>query len=208
MTPAEAFLLLPFFEDQGLLPPQTFLEELYNFPSPDFQNLAGGTLFPSMSTLKFVGAGAGTSNLGWDLLASKSKILMILSAQRFRANDIGIFFTDTLPAAGEIPDGSYLITTAIGLYVIFKKAGGVFTQLASLNTIDNGSPTLDSGLAFYYDSATNRLIVFIRTSSSECWFPVLDITDASFATMRYAGLRFFGAQTWFNNTPFAIYTAP
>jgi hypothetical protein len=203
--PNEQQLGLAFFRKQGLLPDEIFLEGLYDFPTPDFQNLAGGTLTPSMASLKFVGAAVGASNFGWDLLASKSKILMIFHSQRSRAGDTGIFFTDTLPAAAEIPDGSYIVDTAIGLYVLLKRAAGSFVELSRNSVIDNGTPTLDSGFAFYYDSVTNRLIAFIRTSP-ECWFPVIDTTDASFATMRYVGIRFNGSTTWYNNCPITIRT--
>ena len=202
---ADAMIIKPFFAAQGLLPPSTFLEDLFTITAPTFQNLAGGTLTPSMSTLKYVAAANVPANFGWDIGSEKSTILMLFHFQRFRSSDTAIFFTDTLPAAAEIPDGSYLVDTAIGLYILYKKAGGVFTPLVTVNTIDNGTPTLDSGMALYYDDATDRLVVFIRTSP-ECWFPIIDTTDASFTTMRYAGIRFNGGQTWFINTPFAIYT--
>lgn len=205
--PAEQQLALGFFRKHGLLPDDVLLEELYNFPAPDFQNLAGGALTISMTTGKFVGAAVGASNFGWDLLAEKSRVLMMLHLQRFRSNDVAIFFTDTLPAAAEIPDGSYLIDTQGGAYVLLKRSGGTFTPLVTVTAIDNGSPTLDSGLALFYDDATNRLVVFVRTSP-ECWFPIIDTTDASFTTMRYVGLRFVGSVTQFNNCPISIRTAP
>ena len=202
---ADAMIIRPFFSAQGLLPPSTFLEDLFTITAPTFQNLAGGTLTPSMSTLKYVPAAAVPANFGWDIGSEKSTILMLLHLQRFRSNDIIMFFTDTLPAAGEIPDGSYLVDTQGGTYVLYKRAGGVFTPLVTVNTIDNGTPTLDSGLSLYYDDATDRLVVFIRTSP-ECWFPIIDTTDASFTTMRYVGIRFNGGNTCFSNTPLAVYT--
>lgn len=208
ITMAQALLAKSFFSAQGLLPSETFLEELFTFPAPDFQNLAGGALTRSMSTGKFVGAAVTASNFGWDIGSEKSKILMMFHAQRIRSNNIDIFFADTLPAAGEVPDGSYLFDTAVGQYALYKRSGGAFALVSSvLAAIDNGTPTLDSGLALYYDAVTHRLVAFIRTSP-EVWFPILDVTDASFTTMRYAGIRFVGAQTWFNNTPLAIYTEP
>jgi hypothetical protein len=213
--PIENSTLRGFFRKQGFLPAEVVKEELYNYPAPDFSNLNGGTLDRSMSRIKFTPGGVGAAaNWGWDSGGEKSKLLAIMSLSRVKNAGIGIFFADSLPAASEIPDGSYLFNVQANTpdFEIFKKAGGGFTSLGSQTSViptdSFGAPSF--GLAFYYDDATNRLIAFLRMGS-EAWWPIIDITDASFTTMRYIGIRNGAAsatQIVWSGVPLEIYAAP
>ncbi len=207
---ADYMLLKDFFDQQGLLPPTTLIEELYDYPARDFSNLNGGTLAINMSRGKFTPAVNSVANWGWDIGSLKGTILCLIGMARVRNSDLGIFIGSAAPGATEIADGSYLADFAAGGISIYKYTGGTFTQLgtdASIGPPDTtGSPSF--ALGFYYDDATNRLIAFARVGS-ECWFPVVDLTDSSFTTMRYVGIRIgpVGAPIYWSGTPIAIYTS-
>jgi hypothetical protein len=184
---------LAFFDHNGFLPAAQSLSSLYDFPTPDFTNDNGGTRSLSMSRMRFLCGSGAVGNYGWDLGAAKTKILAIFGALRGRNASIGVFFSSTLPAAGEIPDGCYLfnLNSSGSRLDIYKRASGSFgTALANDLTWGPGD-TVDepsTGVACYYDDSTDRLILFVRTNGG-MWAPVVDVTDSSFTTMRYIGIR-------------------
>lgn len=211
-------LIKAFFTEQSLLPANTYKEAYYTFPAADFSNLGtGGAFDRSMSRGKFTALTAGgISNIGWDMGAAKSQILMLthMRTQGSSGHGQGLYLSPTLPAAAEIPDNSYLLYIDVtgGEYAIYKKVGGVYTKLGSVVTIipptANDYRVYSIGVAFYYDDSSNRLICFVR-HGSECWFPVIDFTDTTFTTFRYCGYRNnTGANvvTWLL-CPFGIYNA-
>jgi hypothetical protein len=210
LSQADILLTKQFFSAHGFLPPNIVLENLYDYPPPDFANDNGGTRSLSMSRMKFSCANNATSNFGWDMGSLKGEMLAIFGMTRSRDGGMGLFFSSVLPAAAEIPDGSYTTIMDFGNFNIFKKAGGVLTSLGQEPTWgpgnDNAEPS--TGVAFYYNSSTNRLIMFVRSNES-VWAPVVDVTDVSFSTMRYAGLRFgaVGTPAMWSGCPVAIYSS-
>lgn len=213
----DSMLLKSFFTAQGLLPASTFLEELYTYPDPPIKNLAGGTLARSMSRAKFSPAGVGPVNWGWDLGSSKGEILIVSGMNRLSPAPVGnvsLFVTDTLPAAAELSNGSYIaFASAGGEYAIYKRAAGTYALVASsapeaIIIPPVGADTESFAFALYYKASTNRLIIFVR-HGSECWIPAVDTTDATFGTMRYVGVRpnwASGTPPQWSGTPLAIYS--
>ena len=208
VTMADMLLDKPFFSANSLLPSSTFKEELYTWPAADFSNLNGGSSTLSMSRTRLVTA--NPQNFGWDIGSLKSTILCIIGGVRTRTSSIGVGFSDTLPSASELPDGSYLFNFEGSgpATTIYKRSGGAYTSLATdtgitaANTISQ--PT--TGLAFYYDDSSNRLLGFLRYGVEQ-WIKVIDITDTSFTTMRYVSIRSFGVATvMWAICPMAIYT--
>lgn len=203
----ETMMYKSFFTANNLMPSTTFKEELNTFPTPDFQNLNGGTFAISMSRAKMVVSG-NPANFGWDLGAAKSTILQIGVGMRPRGFGMGFFLSSTLPNAGEIPNNSYVWVWEVNVAraAIYKiTAGPTYTLLGSESGVD-ASLVANSGMAAYYDDATNRLI-FLARGGSEQWFPVVDITDTSFTTFRYCGYRWGAgsALNFFTTTPMGIY---
>lgn len=211
ITLAEDLLLKSFFAHNGFLLNGTFTtfkEEVYDYPTPDYQNLGGGSLTKSMSQELYVSPGTTQANWGWNLGAAKGKILAIITG-RPQINGFGIGLSSSLPSAAELPVGSYYATFNHSEFSLYKIVAGPSTVLLStITTLLNGSsyasPTFS--LAFYYDDATDRLIVFARVGP-EMWFPVLDITDSSFTTFQYVSVRLqnFGVVTQRILIPLGIY---
>jgi hypothetical protein len=197
---AESLLLKSFFTHNSLLPATVTHEETNDFPVADFSNIGGGAFVRSMSRGRLAPAGAGPLNIGWDMGAAKNTVLLTTMMRVGTVSGNGLFICSTLPSTGEIPDGSFLLfVDGNGAqYQLYKRASGTFTALATEAGI--GPPIGPQGasieVGMYYDNSTHRLIAFVR-QGPEQWFPIMDITDSSFTTMRYAGVRF----NWNSGTP-------
>jgi hypothetical protein len=204
---ADAMLLKSFFTAYGIMPANTFHEDLFAYPAPDFSNLNGGSLVQSASLQTFNGVGS-PANWGYDLLASKSKILAICGMSRqIGPTGTGIFLSNTLAGTPTTPDGYLMWFDAIvPIFQLYKIVAGVLSSLASYSVVapPNTSTSPSVAIAFYYDDATDKLIAFARFGS-ECWFPIINITDATFTVFRYVGIRTFGGTPTIYGTPFAIY---
>jgi hypothetical protein len=188
---ADVLLLKSFFSGQSLLPSTTIREDLFTWPSTNFQNLNGGTYSASMSRVRFSGSSA-PANWGWDMGAEYSKVLFIVGMARPRLTNDWLFITDTLPASNEIPNGSYIFIPEVNSsrYSVAKRNSGsttIIAQETAVYPLGNAySPSI--ALAMYYDASTDRLVGFIR-SGSEMWFPIIDTTDSTFSQFRYVGIR-------------------
>ena len=178
---------LAFFSHNSLMPSRQVRKDPYDFPATDFSNIGGGTITRSMSVMKYVAPAANT-NFGWDMGASFSKVLMILGNVRVHATNGGIGFFPTLPSAVDPTDG-YLFVSEPSVLKVYKRSGGVYTSLTStaLVGITDTTPGSVISLAAYVNGSTNRLVLMVRFGA-ERWFPVLDFTDASFSSFRYAGV--------------------
>lgn len=180
-----------FFKAQGLLPSTPIREDVYTYPAPDFQNMGGG--YPNITRLRGqadfeIGA---PGNFGWDMGALKTKVLMVVS-QRVRQSDAGIFISDSLPSAANLPNGSYLFNpgqVSSNAAAIYKRSGGSFTSLGSNADFKQDFQASQSvwTVALSYNATTHKLILFLRTGPEQ-WLDLVEITDATFSTMRYAGI--------------------
>jgi len=207
---ADLLLLKPFFTAQSLMPANVIREDLTTWPSTSFQNLNSGTYSSKHARVKFTSSGS-PANFGWDMGAEYTSVLYVLGLHRPHLNNVGIFITDTLPNASEIPDGSYLFVadTQHAKLSMRKKSAGTITtlgdQLSAYAAQSYSNPNW--ALALYYNSTSQRLVGFIRVGP-EVWWPVIDLTDASFTKFRYVGIRDEGAAivTWYG-CPMGVYAA-
>ena len=184
---------LDFFAHNDLLPSTTYKEELLDWPAPDYQNLASGTLSRVMSRARFLQSG-NPGNFGYDTGALRDEILAI-AFFRGVAFNIGWSFSNVAVAAAQEPDGSYLFVTepSISRMTVYKKAAGAFTVIASESTLfqTSGATIPTIGIAAYYKDTGNLLKLFVKFGHEQ-WFPVIELTDASFTTMRYVTVRISG----------------
>lgn len=190
VTASERLLLKQFFSNNSVLPGTTHKEELYTWPAADFSFLNGGTNSVSMGRSRFAVSG-NPGLFGWDLGGLKTKILAIAHFRSATFNS-GFFFSNTAVVAAAEPDGSYLFVTEANQnrFGVYKKAGGVYTVIASDTGLTQAGTISQSdlGIAAYYNDTTDRIVVFVRFGS-EMWFPCIDFTDTTFTTMRYVGIR-------------------
>lgn len=200
-----------FFVHNGLMPANTFKEELYDYPATDFANLNGGTKSVSMSRARFTPGGSNVANWGWDIGSSKSQILFIMGMMRGRQNQTSMFITNTLPAAAQIEDAyNFDLEPGVPDIALLKRASGSWSGLGSEAKLvpTNSDAGMSFGMALYYDDTTNHLICFLRLGGE--WFPIIDTTDSTFTTMRYCGIfndssTGAGSVVW-SGVPMAIYT--
>jgi len=178
-----------FFRDEGFLP-STKMFEYVGTPTA-FAGTAG-----SATWTRDPGAyRASASGIGWyDLGAAKSKILFIAGNMAWIG--AAIILTSSAPT-GVDPDG----------YSVWKDSNGpgIWKKSGSYSRLDSstGLPLITStGMAFYYDDATNTLKLFIRMNGQ--WFLAQSATDSTFTTFRYVSLQSQGASGRFA-TPFACY---
>lgn len=206
---AESLFLKPFFRSQGFLPSNVIREDLYTWPAADFSNLNSGTLSRSMSRAKFTPF-SHPANFGWSLGGTYSKVLVVLGGLRVGSYAGGILICDTLPAAPNPADG-YLFQNWVGTSMNIWKSngGGSYTQLGSETMLYGSGNTYapSVGLAAYVDGTAHRLILWSRTGS-EAWTPVVDISDSTLSTFKYAGINIwtFGSNHWFM-CPLGIYAS-
>ncbi len=180
-----------FFSTNSFLPANTLFEALYTFPAIDFKNM-NGQPDPVRSMSRARWTGANPQNFGWDVGALKTRMLVIFGLFRVRTSGSNIFMSDTLPSASEIPNKSWMAGPEpfSGVTILYKRVSSAFTSLATEAGAISGDAygAANTGLAFYYDDATDRLIVFLRYGAEQ-WFPVIDTTNTSLTTVRYCGIR-------------------
>lgn len=207
---ADSMLLKSFFAEQGLLPADIDFESLFTFPATDFENSTGGSVVTSMSRVLLTTPNNNALNLGWDMGAAKSKVLAIVGMVRPKTGGMGIFISPNLPATNGTRSAYQLQLDCANGRILLNRydAGGAETTLITQANIGpvNGVTGPSIALALYYDDATDRLVGFMRIGS-ECWFPVIDTTDATFTTMRYVAISCGSAGTpsMWAGCPVAIY---
>jgi len=205
---SESLLLKSFFSGQGFLPSTVIKETLFSWPTADFSNPNGATLALAMSRVKYT-PGTNPANFGWSLGGTYSKALVIVGGMRPRQWNQGIFLSNSLPVAPDLPDG-YLfnnepVTPAMRIYKV--NGGGSYTSIASDATIysDDQYSIPSCALAAYVDGSAHRLMMWSRMGP-ETWMLIHDITDSTFTSFKYAGIYFgtFGSSQW-SVCPLAIY---
>lgn len=203
-----------FFSSYGLLPANIIKEAPYVFPTPDFQNLNGGTLGILKSRAKFKGDGINReSNFGWNLGASYTRCLIIVGMNRPSQYSVNLSIYKTTPAVPAFlsTDGYFFSWNLFsGNASLYKVISGVPTQLAiesPVTVAPASSPTTfqDWGWALYYDKLAGELKAFVR-SGFDTWWPIYEIAESSIATLLASGISFDNAGTtsW-HGCPIGIY---
>ncbi len=209
-TGFETTLWKSYFTTHSLMPATTYKEELYAYPARDFSNLNGGSLTVNRNRAKFISSGANIANWGWDVGGLKTKMLWFTRAQVAVGSDFSIFIADTTPSASEVANGTYMWNITTSTSTMYKRAAGSFTSLGADTTagIPLGAGGMEIGVGIYYDDTSGTLIGFLQKGHSAP-VPVIDITDSTFTTMRYAGIRTGGVSTtyWANTPVWLMYTA-
>ncbi len=175
---------LKFLSAESLIPATTHKEELYTFPTFD-GTPSSGTMTLRRSVASYV-AGANGLTAWWDLGGLKSKVLILIGSIAGSTAGTGVFIADAAPTGVEIVANGYLFgcdSLTTGVYTMYKR--GTFTSLGA--GIGQGS---GSGVGLYYDDTANKLIGLLRSSNGQ-WYPAVEVTESSFTTMRYVGIRSF-----------------
>lgn len=204
---------LDFFDHNGLLPPNAIIEEPYDYPTLDFEYLNAGTKVINFGSYRLTSASTTTMVHGWDLGAAYDEILYVSMLFRPKPQSTGLFICDTAPSTNDVAGNAYVALYEVtnARVRLYKVTASVFTQLAeTVSPLAQDTPSsINFATALYRDNVSNRLIFFTRCGS-EAWVPMIDITDATFGAMRYAGVYASsnGANsiTW-DGCPIAIYVS-
>lgn len=198
-----------FFAEHGLLPANTIKEDLYSWPSTNFQNLNSGTYSSAQARVKFAGSST-PANFGWDLGTGYRKILMVVAMARPQTTNDWLFVSETLPASSEIPDGSYGFAAEpnVPRFGFYKQVAGSGELVSSESVIapQGAYTSTNVSLALYVDSTSYRLMGFVRMAGG-MWTTVVDTIGGAYEQFRYAGIRTQqsgGVVSWFG-CPLAIY---
>lgn len=207
---SDTLLQKSFFSAQGLLPTGIIREDLFTFPAPDWSNLASGTLVRSMSRGRFTASG-NPANLGWNLGGTKSKVLFILGGMRAISGfSIGIAVgTAANPASANLPQGyAGAFDFNSSRVDIFKGDGaGTNTFLPPAESTINPINTSQAGnlaMAIYVDGGSGRIVLFVKFGGEQ-WFPVVDITDGTYASFQTVAIQMFPAGVNWFICPMGIY---
>jgi len=197
---ADALFHKSFFSKLGLMPKKKIMEVIHDgLPSPDFQNLNGGSIAQVGNRIKMTNAGT-PANFGWDMGTAYTKVLIIAQLVRQLGGaqtEVGIFTSQTLPAGSEVPDGWVGTYTpffgAIGLNRHASSAYAETVQVESQSLIGTangvqGGPNV--AVAMFVDTVAPKQTMFLR-SAAEQWTPIAaDASNGSgVADLRYVGFR-------------------
>ncbi len=174
-----------WFTSESLLPATKKFEAFGAWPAWDGVP-SSGTMTVRRSLASYV-AGANGLTAWWDLGGLKSKVLILIGSIASSTAGTGVFIADAAPTGVEIVANGYLFgcdSTTTGVYTMYKR--GTFTSLGA--GIGHGG---GSGVGIYYDDTANKLIGLLRASNGQ-WYPSVEVTESSFTTMRYVGIRSFG----------------
>lgn len=179
------------------------IEAINAMPTPTFQNLAGGSALTIVGTGMYYtwGAGGG-SNYGWDLGASYTEALILISSHIHLTNRM-LFLSPTLPAAVTVPDKSVCAceeANVIGYQIFRYDAGGVaFVDITGaagtggsfqFERPDTAVEAHHTQVALYFNCSSQRRAMLLR-KGLEAWYPIIDTSaaDANLpATVRYMGI--------------------
>ena len=159
-----------------------------------------GTALTITDSVAVAGAGAEASWAGWDLSASKTKLLAIAYVHPSTSNYIGLgFHTSTLPA-DELQD-AYEATfdgagghSELGKYV----TDGTYTAVQTDTTIyqDDAAISAVWGIALYVDGSGNVQKSFVKSGTGN-WFQVLADTETDHSSFQSFYLRHYGESARF-----------
>ena len=201
-----------FFSSQGLLPANTFLEELNNFPDPPVQFLGAGSLTRLRSKATVVSVATGL--IGWDLGSGKGEVLFIIGdtrAQGVGADNDNICFSSSVPTSLSTPANSnlYIMETNSNRYSLVDAGGGFTVAPAGCVPPVCVSSFSTSGaqvaLACYYKASTGAIKFFRRDGAGQ-WESMIEITESTLASVRAISLQLGGTYTTGWVCPIGIYT--
>lgn len=201
-----------WFTSQGLLPANTFLEQLNNFPDPPVQFYTGGGN-RTLSRSRMLVATGLVSLLGWDLGSAKGEVLFIIGDTRPQGtggSNANFSFSPSVPGTVFVPAGSntYIMETNSNRYSIVD-AGAGFT-VSPTGCVPppcvGGFPTdgTSTGIACYYKASTGAIKFFRRCGQGQ-WESMIEITQSTLASVRAVSLQCGGGYTTGWVVPIGIY---
>ena len=159
-----------------------------------------GTALTITDSVAKSAVGAEASWAGWDLSASKTKLLAIAYVHPSTSNYIGLgFHTSTLPT-DELQD-AYEATfdgagghSELGKYV----TDGTYTAVQTDATIyqDDAATSAVWGIALYVDGSGNVQKSFLKSGSGQ-WIQVLADTETDHSSFQSFYLRHYGESARF-----------
>jgi hypothetical protein len=178
-----------FFTDIGMLPVNVFKEAFSIFPAEDWSNFGGsGTYDRYLSRGRFKSTANRDNRFGFDLLAPKSEILMIVGGMRLRS-----------PFLSQIGLGSDIVQSVVeGLFgpgdpnpaAGFKMQGTVGGTDQMVDEAFLGNTTdKEFSLAVYFNTATPISVGFVKFGDMQ-WFPVCKTATPGMASKRFPFFRF------------------
>lgn len=178
-----------FFSSIGILD-NTFTEVMAATTTiPPFDS-EFGTVSTIDNSVSLAGAGVAVSWAGWNIPVQE-EVLMVSWMNPGLSAMVGLGLGETTLPVGALQDDFQIIFQTAQM-LFGKHVGGVFTTLATDNTIQNTNPSAQSakGLAIYANGATNQQQLFINYGGF--WFHILTTNDAAFSTYESVFLRHYG----------------
>lgn len=190
--------LKKFFSDASLLPAtERIAASLATFPVP--AGTPVGTFTRKTGVAEFTTTTTGIAY--YDLGALRTEVLLVAMDVQLNTTNTGtiaLALSSGVPTDAS-PDGYYFFQVSAGGtnpgFAVNKRAAGAFTVLGSIASslpapITAATVPEDHGpisMALYYNDTTGALKAFVRQTGS--WRIVVDTTDSTYTTMRYASLR-------------------
>ena len=188
-----------FFRKEGFLVDGMAPLVTARYTIPAFDDSDGTALTITNSSAK-AGTGAAASWAGYNLSASKTKLLAIAYVHPSTSNYIGLgFHTSTLPT--DELQNAYEATfdgagghSELGKYV----TDGTYTSVTTETTIFQNDAVLSAvwGIALYVDGSGNSQRLFLKSGSSN-WIPVLANTETDHSSFQSFYLRHYGESARF-----------
>lgn len=203
-----------WFASQGLIPANTFLEQLNDFPDPPVSFYTGGGS-RTLSRSRMLVATGTVSLLGWDLGSAKGEVLFIIGDTRPQGtggDNCNFCFSSSVPSSVSTPANSnvFIMETNSNRYSL-ADAGGGFT-VGPTGCVPPpclaGFPTFGSqtGIACYYKASTGAIKFFRRCGQGQ-WESMIEITQSTLASVRAVSLQCAGNYTTGWVCPIGIYTS-
>lgn len=126
----------------------------------------------------------------WDLGALRSEVLFVIGGMFIpTGGSLGMTLSASAPASADPDHYGFYFGANSYTFRIYKEVSTVYTQLSTdVTGLTNLGTYWPGGMAFYYNDTTDTLSGYIRVSNWT-WHRLLTLTDTSFTTVRYVGLR-------------------
>ena len=157
-----------------------------------------GTALTITDSVAKSAAGAAASWAGWDLAASKTKLLAIAYVHPSTSNYVGVGFNvSTLPATTLVDSYEATFDGAGGHSELAKYVSGGLTALQTDTTIFQNDVVTTAvwGIALYVEADSIQK-VFVKSGTAN-WLPVLTDTDADHSSFQSVYLRHYGESARF-----------
>jgi len=196
-----------YWESLGLLGGSTGMVPLVTarYTIPAFDDSDGTALTITDSVAK-AAVGAEASWAGWDLSASKTKLLAIAYVHSSTSNYIGVGFNvSTLPATTLVDSYEATFDGAGGHSELAKYVSGGLTAIQTDDTIYQNDVVTSAvwGIALYVEDDIQK--VFIKSGTAN-WLQVLADTDPDHDSFQSFYLRHYGESARFI-TPIMVWGA-